>query len=181
MINKDLIEKIGLQPEVERRVLLKGVSQNVLKDIEITINGQPYLTNMYAADIRNPLLLGLDFLHRFCCNIDLGDITLRIGDNVVAETLKTNTYNDDIPVSKVLVARTTFVPANTILRTVVVEKQLDNSKDFVLELDTSSVGIDSSSILVKGSKLIPIEFINMTDHSLRIGAGNSIGIISEAV
>jgi hypothetical protein len=57
VINKDLIEKIGLQPEVERRVLLKGVSQNVLKDIEITINGQPYLTNMYAADIRNRLSL----------------------------------------------------------------------------------------------------------------------------
>lgn len=99
VINKDLIEKIGLQPEVESMVLLKGVSQNghlngyVLKDIEITIlNGQPYLTNMYAADIRDPLLLGLDFLHRFCCNIDLRDITLRIGVNVVAGTLKTNTY-----------------------------------------------------------------------------------------
>lgn len=81
---------------------------------ELTINGQPYHTNMYGADIRDPLLLGLDFLHRFCCNIDPREITLRIGDNVVAGTLKTNTYNDDIPVSQVLVARNTFVPANTI-------------------------------------------------------------------
>lgn len=28
VINKDLIDKIGLQPAVESRVLLKGVSQN---------------------------------------------------------------------------------------------------------------------------------------------------------
>lgn len=93
VINLSLARELGLHVDDTQFIYLRGVVPNeripgyMIRDVPICL-GKTYFSDLYAADIADSILLGLDFLLKHKCIVDLKDNTLQLGSCTITGIVK---------------------------------------------------------------------------------------------
>ena len=128
LISTAFFQSLAHRPEVVETVSLKGlgpqpVYAQKIRDLNIQLGSRKYSTEVYVADMPDAVLLGLDFLSRHGCTVDLKENTVSIYGETLSAILKRNTSDEDIHVSRVTLPKSRTFPPNSVT---LVQVSLDN-------------------------------------------------------
>ena len=122
IMSSNLREKLGLKPgSHDETVLLRNTKRDstmqgvVWKHVGFQLGGKKYFWDIVEADISDAVILGIDFLRRYQCKIDLGSSVLEMGDGEKIHASMRGQDSGVYHVSRVLVAKTISVPPLSVL------------------------------------------------------------------
>ena len=124
--------------------------------------------DLYVASISDKMILGLDFMTKHNVIIDFKGNTLHIQkETVPIYYIKEDTNRYQI--SRVILAKKTVVPPNTMVRTKVkLSTQLNDEKDYVITSKGENKTLLVPNILVKGNQVVSINLVNVTDSFVHL-------------
>lgn len=117
VINLSLARQLGLHIDDTQFIYLRGVVPNeripgyMIKDVPVCL-GKTFFADLYAADIAYSILLGLDFLLKHKCIVDL---TLQLDSCTITRIVKRTEHGNNIDIRKIFVQKRTVIPPNTVI------------------------------------------------------------------
>ena len=166
-------------------VWLKGVCRNSImgqkvKDFPIRIGDQEYLVDVYVADIDDPVLLGLDFLCKHRCRVDLKTNDVTVEGMVVKAKLKRLEQGEEMMINRVLVKEKTYVPAcSKAVIELKTEYKVEPSTTVVFEPTYNDEHVLLSSSLHTGSNQLATYLVNLREKGVLLPEGKEIGTITD--
>ena len=134
----------------------------VWKYVGFQLSERKYFWLIVEADISDALILGIDFLRRYQCNIYLRISVLEMGDGEKIHASMRGQDSRVYHVSRVLVAKRISVPPLSVRY---VETPFENPADVPLAVDSHSrQDLFIPSVLLNGSANAQLCLMNMTDH-----------------
>ncbi len=121
------------------------------------------------------IILGLDFLEHFGCNVDLSSSTVTIQGELVDATLKRNADGQRIQVSRVVLTKRTVVPPDSLAHAwVKFTGSVDSDVGFCVESSGRNKGLMLANAVVYDSK-VPVRILNPTSRFVTLHTGHHIG------
>ena len=120
IMNHELRMKIGLQGSCDETVMLRNAKKDsviqgyVWKHVGFQLGGRKYFCDIVEADISAALILGIDFLRKQKCKIDLGNDVLEMQDGEKVHASMRGQEAGVYHVSRVLLAKKAKVPPMSI-------------------------------------------------------------------
>ena len=183
IINHDLLLQAGYTIPTVTNVTLKGIGgKNAtlaackLEGIKIKLGNSNFVCDVYAANIEDPVLLGLDFLVNQKCKIDLVDNSISLPGEKIVATLKKSYDGEKCKIFEVKMPKQISVPpGNSAVPVSIVSANA--SANYVVEFSDKLKGLVPSSSVVKSNGLVDI--LNNTNHPIRLQAQAIIGTAVE--
>ena len=146
--------------------------------VVIRLNGVEYCHDFVVGNFTDDIILGLDFLLRFNCVIDIYKGTLKIDNDVVDCWIKKNGSKDGYYVSRVVCNCTCTIPAHT--RVAVPVSLSGPHGTLFVTCPTQTDSLLVPSVLLQVGNISFVEVINDSGMSVQLGAGDVISSATEA-
>ena len=177
-------ERLSLKPgSHDETVLLRNAERDstmqgvVWKHVGFQLGERKYFWDIMEADISDALILGIDFLRRYQCKIDLGSSVLEMGDGEKIHASMRGQDSRVYHVSRVLLAKTISVPPLSVRY---VETLFENPADVPFAVDPHSrQNLFIPPVLLNGSTNAQLCLMNMTDHHVRLKRNAELGCAVE--
>ena len=184
VVSSRLVESMGVKYSHGEKVVLKGIAKTLLSGTKIAnfpikIQEQMYLHDVYITDIDDPILIGLDFLTTYFCQIDLKTNSVTINGIVVKATLRRLEHGEEVLINRVVVKERTFVPACS-----KVNVQLQTQDGFrvddlvVFEPTLNEEYLLFSSSLHQGNSQIITSLLNLLGKGVTLPKGKEVGVLT---
>ncbi len=162
-----------------KTVILRGISEHPMEGklcdgLNIRIGHQTYQWNVCIAPISDNILLGIDFLRKHSCLVDLGKNILHIGSQHIPAKLKITPDDCPIKISRVNVTRKSVIPPQSV--GFVQGKMLHPHPDhYIFEPLPQREGVFVSSVYAVGNEF-NVKVINDSDRYLTFKEGRMLGV-----
>lgn len=187
VLSEELIDHLQPPPTRSKLVKLKGIGEQIVPayyvtDLRITIGGQVFVGTACVAPVKDPLLLGLDFLMAHHCSVDFSNKLLTIGDTVVRASLEVGPASVNLKsCSQVYPTRRVVLAPNTATRMVLkVPENTTMTSDLMLEPVPDIKGLLVIPTFVpKGSTKFCVGIINDQSVGVRLTPSDLLGELFE--
>ena len=185
VVSDEVAAKAGIVPDETKSVRLLNATNdsemNAFGGVTATIQmaNHPYEWKVFVAPIRDPILLGIDFMKAIDATIHTGQ-----GDVVVDGDIIAGTYSDDdqqpYACSVVKADKDVIIPAAS--EKIVLGRVVNPvpNKQAVIGANTLPGGIQIGSCLVNMDNTVPIRLLNLMDHEVRVKKDDMLGKLVEA-
>ena len=184
VVSRKLWGQLKDPPEENENVVLKGAAEGsrmgaaVAPGVRLKVGGQEHKWTVHVAHITDSCILGLDFLKKKGCVVDLIEDTIQIGQEVVQCSTKRDPDGNEFQVRRVTVGRRVVVPPNT-AKKVAVTMPEGKAKSYVLEPKLGK-GLLTPYSLIRGTNNNVVVVQNNTSAHQVLKKGQSIGRAVEA-
>jgi hypothetical protein len=116
VISEKLFECSSDKPKLTDTVFIRGIGTTnrirarVVENILLKIGSINMNWNMLVADVKDTLILGLDFLDGNKGVIDHGQFNISINQELIPASYISNDENEDIQIYRIKVTRTVLIP-----------------------------------------------------------------------
>ena len=186
LISRQFYNKIDSNIPKGETVKLKGLGNKVVSaqripQFPLMIGGSSYPTDVYVTDMTDSILLGLDFLSRHGCIVDLKHNTIEIYGERIPAHLKRNGSGDNIFIGRVTMGESKVFYPDT---GYIIEATLQNPPSQPIELvieprRDKQQGLLVSASLISGNKAF-LKIINPTASPIKLYKGHELGHATEA-
>ena len=155
-----------------------GMEGKLFNHVGFMLGGRKYYLDIVVADISDAMILGLDFLKKKQCKINLEDDSLELnGTEKIFAVMKGEKSDKRYHVSRVLLAKKTTVPPHSIK---VVSVKLQNPADVVYAVEPSQrSSLFIPSVVVKGEEDMTLCLLNMSGHNMKFRRNAELGRATE--
>lgn len=184
MISSTFFERLGIANGPVEEVTLRGVADIPVRahrysGIKLALGRTSYPTDVFVAPMKDPVLLGLDFLSRHGCHVNLQQNTVTLYGEELQATLKRSISGDDIHISRVSLPESQTFPADSVTFVKVKLQQLPpQHMDLVIDPSRKDHGLMVSSALINSESPV-LKVINSSSRPIRLRRGHTFGSASE--
>ena len=152
----------------------KEVPAKFYPRVEVNIGGVSYHGPMYTADMKDDMLLGIDFMTQFNMNIDFSRCEVKVEDQVIKARYVMGEKGEHVAVARVTLTGKVHVPAHSSAFGVGrLDKKIDQSFGFE-PCKTAADSLYPASFHDKG-KFAVLEFYNDSDSAIQIEPNTLVG------
>ena len=179
VISYEVAEKAGLQYKSGNRCKLL----NAESEAEMTayggvtatlhIAGRSWDWPVYVAPIRDPVLLGIDFLQGTDAKILARQGDLVFGEKIVIGKMQSK----EMPI-EVVALEDEIIPPEAEVLVLGRISEVDPEQDVVLDPSSLKSGLQVGSVLVKANESIPIRILNLDKKEKKLRRGTHLGKLS---
>ena len=185
LISRNLLVQITIPIEIIGKVELRGVGNSCetipadkIEGVLIKVGHKQCSWPVYAADVTDPVLLGLDFLVKNKCKVDFVNNEIILPDEIIVATLKKGTEGNTCDIFKVISVHHQCIPPNTKLK---IPVQVLNAKpgitQYVVEPGRNLKGLVASNAIIPPHGYIDV--INDSSHNIIVKYQQHIGTALE--
>ena len=173
LINEALFPNLG-DCEVVR---LKGIgSQPVIgklvKNTEITVGKHTIRWDVFAIQMSDNIILGLDFLDACKAVVDLAKPSVRLNGEVIRATLKHSGEDEQI-IARAVLSRNVTIPPNSSM-TLNVDVKPSPESDYIIEPSRDKTPVLISNAVGSGASCI-LTLVNDTNRHVKLIQGECLG------
>ena len=185
-MNRYVFEQLGLPVTGSKDITLKTAGENRMKGyvvhhVPLALGNKQFSWDIVVAPITDSLILGLDFLLSSNSVIDLENNVLKIDGTYIPASVKRNNDGQEIGVCRVILSRTTKIPANFCkLVSVTLDNTVDDT-DYVLDPVEVHPHVALPSAVVKGGTTASLYIANFSDKAVKLNANQLIGCATPCV
>lgn len=185
IISDNLLRRLKVAPPEIRKIVLQTagrkmkMSGSIVGPVLLQLGNKTCEEEIYVAPIQDDMLLGLDLLRKHCAEIDLQAGTIRIDNEVVNMEL-----SGSRAISKVVVARRTIVPPNSVG---LVPCQTSTKVSQFMFKPRSDLQVLVPRSVHKGTSHMVICAVNTTDKNVvfkmdqRVGKAEEVAVIQQVL
>jgi hypothetical protein len=182
VINQELWGRWRKQPVAQESVILKGAAVDsemearVVPGVRLQIGDQEHKW----APITDQCILGLDFLQRKGCVVNLQEDTVQIGKETIHGCARRDAGGEEFQVRHVAIQKRTTVPPHT-EKSVRVRTTSGGTGDLVVQPETGHSGLLVPYSLVRGEGQATICMCTNTSRYITLKKGSPVGREAEGV
>ncbi|KAK3098956.1 hypothetical protein FSP39_024662 [Pinctada imbricata] len=185
VVSEEVANRAGIIPDASKQVRLLNATNNsemsAFGGVTATIQmgDKSYNWKIFIAPIRDPILLGIDFMKKIDATIHTGQGNIEVDGQMVIGTV-TSDNEEPYACSIVKAASDIIIPAAS--ERIVIGRVVDPAPDkqAVLEVNTLPGGIQVGSCLVNMNSKVPVRLLNLRDHDVTIKRDFVLGKLTEA-
>lgn len=171
-------------PAMVERVVLKGAAENsrmealVVPGMRIGIGSQTHKWTVHVAPISDAFILGLDFMKRKGCIVDMTKDSFRIGGESLISSLRRNSSGEDFHLARLITNKKVVLPPNT-EKWIRVALAPERDKNFVVHPESDNRGLLVPHCVISGAKEVEIRLRNPTGKYTTLKKGHLLGTAVE--
>lgn len=176
LVNKKVFPGNNSFSITPQEISLKGLGQQkitgqLFKNVECQIGLHSYTLDMCVVDMKDSVILGLDFLEAHKCIVDLRRNLVEIGNDKITASLKHMT-KESVTISRVTIQSKSIIPANSVGFVSCSLKTPIDTKYIVEPLESSN--FLCSSVLGQGDT-VKLKVVNDSNKSVKFKVGQHVG------
>ena len=184
VISPELRERLGWKYGAwDIRVTLRNAQKNssmegvLWKNVGFRMGGRKYFCDFVETDINDSLILGIDFLRKDSCKVDLGRSVVEMsnGEEVFASYHRQD--SGSFHISRVLASKKVSIKPRTAKR---IKAKFEYPVDAPFAVKpTSRKDLFAPSIVVNGAQSVEILVMNLSDHHITLKRNYLLGTATE--
>ena len=180
LLSFDVYGKLQEKPPLSEKYKLTGVAKNMnmnawmLKGVNICFGSQSQKWNVLVASIKDPLIIGIDFLCHFGAILDFDKNIFGLNKVSTEITEMRNEEGVHFEKCKVKLAKKISVPPMSILRTTAFTS-IPGIGEMVIVSSGNNKGLLLPNTLVNSDVTVPIQLVNDTDSQIVLRQGHVLG------
>ena len=184
VINDKIAQGIIMNTSSEKIKLNSAFQSSIsfgykMKQVPIIIGEKSYLWDVVAADLKDDMLLGNDFLREYGAAINLQNNTLTMKDGQSIPAVYKRINDQTFHISRVTSARTVVIPPMSV-KAVHVLLSSNDPVEMILEPVFITDVLLTPKTLVKGGSDVSITVMNFSDDPIAIDDGQLLATAEEA-
>ena len=184
LISSDVWEELEMEMEcIPEVVQLANAQRDSVMDgrlythVGFLLGGQKYYSDFVVADISDGMILGMDFLKKHKCKIDLEDDSLEIEKRDKVFAVMKGDTEQRYHVSRVTLTKKTKIPPHS-MQFVSVKVQNPAPVTYAVE-PTQKASLFSPSMVVQGDDQMTFAILNMSGHHVTLRRNEEVGRATE--
>ena len=181
LMSFDMYEKLPNKPSLTDKYKLVGVSKEMdldgwlIHDVPVILGNQPCVSwKFVVASIKDPIIVGLDFLGHFGAILNFDNYTLTLNKHKQELSHCRTEDGNEFRSYKIKLDKKLVIPPLSVMR-VTVPVHMPFDVDMVITSSGHNKGALLPNTLIRTSDYVPMQFVNDTEKPISLRAGHLVG------
>ena len=184
LISSDVWARLGFEMEHHPKLVqLANAQRDSVMDghlythVGFLLGGRKFYSDFVVADISDEMIIGMDFLKKHKCKIDLEDDSLEISRHDKVFAVMKGDTDQRYHISRVTLTKKTKIPPHS-MRFVSVKVQIPAPVTYAVE-PAQKASLFSPSMVVQGDDQMTFAILNMSSHHVTLRRNEEVGWATE--